>query len=137
MWLDRVRTLSGEASFLKHPELSRLLAAWQQWASEAEVRTWCDRATKSDEGLLSFLTGFLQYAKSQASGDYAVRRRPRLNPVRLESYLDKVACAGRLRELQRKDEVSADNQEAVSQYLKEFDMLQEGKNPDGFGAFDD
>ena len=137
VWLDRVRTLSGEASFLKHPELSRLLAAWQQWASEAEVRTWCDQATKSDEGLLSFLTGFLQYTKSQGMGDWEVRRHPRLNPVWLESYLDKVACAGRLRELQRKDEVSADNQQAVSQYLKEFDMLQEGKNPDGFGAFDD
>ena len=137
VWLDRVRTLSGEASFLKNPELSRLLAAWQQWASETEVRTWCDRATASDEGLLSFLTGFLQYAKSMASGDYAVRRQPRLNPVWLESYLDKEGCANRLRELKRKDEVPADNQEAASQYLREFDMLQEGKNPDGLGAFDD
>lgn len=137
VWLDRVRTLSVEASFLKHPELPRLLAAWQQWASEAEVRTWCDQATESDKGFLSLLTGFLQYTESVAVGNYAVRRRPRLNPDWLESYLDTVACADRLRELQRRDEVPADNQEAVSQYLKEFDMLQEGKNPDGFGAFDD
>lgn len=137
VWLDRVRTLSIEASFLKHPELSRLLAAWQQWASETEVRTWCNRATASDKGLLSFLTGFLQYAESLATSDRAVRRRPRLNPVWLKSYLDTVACADRLRELQRKDEVPADNQEAASQYLREFDMLQEGKNPDDFRAFDD
>lgn len=137
VWLDRVRTLSIEASFLKHPELSRLLAAWQQWASETEVRTWCNRATASDKGLLSFLTGFLQYAESLATSDRAVRRRPRLNPVWLESYLDTVACADRLRELQRKDEVPADNQEAVSQYMREFDMLQKGKNPDDFRAFDD
>lgn len=70
-------------------------------------------------------------------GDWAVRLQPRLNPVWLESYLDTAACADRLRELQRRDEVPADSQEAVSQYLREFDMLQEGKNPDGDGAFDD
>ncbi|MEW7982313.1 MAG: P-loop NTPase fold protein [Candidatus Sedimenticola endophacoides] len=28
VWLDRVRTLSGEANFQKHPELPRLLATW-------------------------------------------------------------------------------------------------------------
>lgn len=70
-------------------------------------------------------------------GDWAVRLQPRLNPVWLESYLDTAACADRLRDLQRKDEVPAGAQEAISQYLREFDMLQEGKNPDGDGAFDD
>lgn len=137
VWLDRVRTLSGEASFLKHPELPRLLSARRRWASEADVRTWCDQATASDEGLLSFLPGFLQHTRSQTMGDWAVRLQPRLNPVWLESYLDTAACADRLRDLQRKDEVPAGAQEAVSQYLREFDMLQEGKNPDGDGAFDD
>lgn len=137
VWLDRVRTLSGEANFQKHPELPRLLAAWRRWASEAEVRTWCDRTTASDEGLLSFLPGFLQHTRSQTMGDWAVRLQPRLNPVWLESYLDTAACADRLRELQRRDVVPADSQEAVSQYLTEFDMRQEGKNPDGDGAFDD
>lgn len=137
VWLDRVRTLSGEASFLTHPELPRLLSAWRRWASEAEVRTWCDQATASDEDLLSFLPGFLQHTRSQTMGDWAVRLQPRLNPVWLESYLDTAACADRLRDLQRKDEVPAGAQEAISQYLREFDMLQEGKNPDGDGAFDD
>ena len=137
IWLDRVRTQSGEASFLKHPELPRLLAAWRRWANDAEVRTWCDRATASDEGLLSFLPGFLQHTRSQTMGDWSVRLQPRLNPAWLESYLDTAACADRLRDLQRNDEASAGAQEAVSQYLREFDMLQKGMNPDGDGAFND
>jgi predicted KAP-like P-loop ATPase len=137
VWLDRVRALAGEASFVRHPELPRLLATWRRWASEAEVRTWCDQATASDEGLLSFLPRFLQHTRSQFIGDWAVRLQPRLNPAWLESYLDTAACAGRLRVLQRNDEVPAGAQEAVSQYLREFDMLREGKNPDGDGAFDD
>ena len=137
VWLDRVRSLSGEANFLQHPELPRLLAAWRLWASDAEVREWCDQTTKSDKGLLSFLPKFLQYSKSQAMGDWAVRLHPRLNPCWLESYIDTVACAERLRDLELNDDVPAEAQEAVSQYLREFDMLRAGNNPDEFGAFDD
>jgi len=136
-WLDRVRTMSGEANFLLHPELPRLLAIWRRWANDAEVRAWCDRTTASDEGLLSFLPRFLQHTRSQTVGDWAVRLQPRLNPTWLETYIDTAACADRLRILQRNDKAPTGAQEAVSQYLTEFEMLQAGKNPDGIGAFDD
>lgn len=132
VWLDRVRTLSSEASFLHHAELPRLLDAWRRWASEAEVKTWCDRTTMSDEGLLSFLKRFLQHTRSQTMGDWAVRLQPRLNPAWLESYIDTADCADRLGDLQQNSRIPADAHEAVSQYLREFDMLREGKNPDSF-----
>ncbi len=129
VWLDRVRMLSAEAGFPKHPELPRLLSAWSQWSNEAEVRTWCDRTLSSDKNLLRFLTVFLQYEHIHYMGDRAIRRQPRLDPTLLERYLNTAACADRLRELQRKDEVPADAQVAVSQYLKEFDMALDGENP--------
>ena len=137
VWLQRVRKLSREASFLDHPELPRLLAAWRHWTSEAEVREWCDRAFASDEGLLKFLQRSLRYESFQTPGDRAVRHRPRLNPSRLEVYIDTATCAERLRAMQRDDKIFADVQEAVSQYLAEFAMLQSGKNPDDADAFDD
>jgi predicted KAP-like P-loop ATPase len=136
-WLDRLRTLSCEANFLHHPELPRLLATWRRWTNDAEVRAWCDRTTASDEGLLSILPRFLQHTRSQTVGDWAVRLQPRINPTWLETYIDTAACADRLRLLQRDGKVPAGAQEAVSQYLKEYEMLQSGKNPDGIGAFDD
>jgi predicted KAP-like P-loop ATPase len=137
VWLDRVRALSGEASFLDHPELPRLLATWKRWADGTEVRAWCDRITASDEGLLILLPKFLQHTRSQTMGDWAVRLQPRLNPSWLESYIDTAASADRLRRLQRDSEVPDGAREAVSQYMTEFEMLQSGKNPDGIGAFDD
>lgn len=137
VWLDRVRALSGEASFVDHPELPRLLATWKRWADGTEVRAWCDRITASDEGLLILLPKFLQHTRSQTMGDWAVRLQPRLNPSWLEGYIDTAASADRLRRLQRDGEVPDGSQEAVSQYLKEFEMLQSGKNPDGIGAFDE
>jgi len=136
-WLDRVRALSGEASFVDHPELPRLLATWKRWADGTEVRAWCDRVTASDEGLLILLPKFLQHTRSQTMGDWAVRLQPRLDPRWLESYIDTVASADRLRRLQGDGKVPDGAQEAVSQYLKEFEMLQSGRNPDGIGAFDD
>lgn len=136
-WLDRVRALSGETGFMDHPELPRLLAVWRQWGDGAEVRMWCDLTTTSDDGLLALLPKFLQHTRSQTMGDWAVRLRPRLNPTWLESYLDTTACAKRLAELTRKGEVPSEATEAVSQFLKEFEMLKAGKNPDGLGAFDE
>lgn len=137
VWLDRVRALSGETGFVDHPELPRLLATWKRWADGAEVRAWCDRTTASDEGLLILLPKFLQHTRSQTMGDWAVRLQPRLNPIWLESYIDTVAIADRVRRLQRDGKVPDGAREAVSQYLTEFEMLQSGKNPDGIGAFDD
>jgi predicted KAP-like P-loop ATPase len=136
-WLDRVRAISGETSFMDHPELPRLLAVWRQWGDGAEVRTWCERATASDDGLLALLPKFLQHTRSQTMGDWAVRLQPRLNPTWLENYLDTATCAERLAELTRKGGVPSDATEAASQFLNEFEMLKAGKNPDGLGAFDE
>ncbi|HIB8626386.1 P-loop NTPase fold protein [Pseudomonas aeruginosa] len=137
IWLERVRALSNEPSFMSHPQLSRLLATWKNWSDSTEVRAWCDRATSSDEGLLSLLPKFLQHTSSQTMGDWAVRLQPRLNPNWLDSYIDIVTTADRLQRLQYDGKVPDVSREAVSQYLKEYEMLQSGKNPDGIGAFDD
>lgn len=137
IWLERVRALSNEPSFMSHPQLPRLLATWKNWSDSTEVRAWCDRATSSDEGLLSLLPKFLQHTSSQTMGDWAVRLQPRLNPNWLDSYIDIVTTADRLQRLQYDGKVPDVSREAVSQYLKEYEMLQSGKNPDGIGAFDD
>ncbi|MBD3655779.1 P-loop NTPase fold protein [Marinobacter sp.] len=137
VWLERIRVLAGESSFMGHPELPRLLATWNHWGDDTEVRAWCDRVSTPDEGLLNLLPKFLQHTRSQTMGDWAVRLQPRLNPSWLESYIDTAATAARLRRLQRDDKVPNGAREAVSQYLTEFEMLQSGENPDGIGAFDD
>ncbi|MDH1621031.1 KAP family P-loop NTPase fold protein [Pseudomonas aeruginosa] len=136
-WLERVRALSSEPSFMEHPQLPRLLATWKSEAGSTEVRAWCDRVTTSDEGLLNLLPKFLQHTRSQTMGDWAVRLQPRLNPSWLDSYIDIVATANRLQRLQCDGKVLDGSREAVSQYLKEYEMLQSGKNPDGIDAFDD
>lgn len=136
-WLDRLRARSGESQLLAHKQLARLLAGWSEWAEPAEVRAWCESATSSDNGLLAFLSTFCSHTKLQTMGDRAVRLQPRLNPQWLEKYIDTSACALRLVSLQQAEKVPALAQEAVSQFLIEFEMIKAGKNPDGINSFND
>ncbi|MCS5515568.1 hypothetical protein NWF32_10535 [Pseudomonas qingdaonensis] len=136
-WLDGLKTKFSQGELLAHSRLVRLLAAWCQWGDSAEARTWCEAATSSNDSLLEFLTKFCSHTRSQTIGDWAVRIQPRLNPTWLEPYLDTKSCAQRLIALQQAGDISDAARESVDQFLKEFEMLKAGRNPDGVGAFDD
>lgn len=136
-WLNGLKTKLSESELLAHSQLARLLAAWCLWGDQAEAKAWCEAATSTNDGLLTFLTKFCSYTRSQTVGDWAVRLQPRLNPASLERYIDSVACAQRLIDLRQTGVVPDMAREAVDQFLKEFEMLKAGKNPEGVGAFDD
>lgn len=136
-WLAGLTTKLSQHELLGHPRLGRLLAAWCLWGDAAEAKTWCEAATSSNDQLLAFLTKFCSQTRSQTVGDWAVRLQPRLNPAWLERYIDTTACAQRLIDLRQAGVVPDMAREAVDQFLKEFEMLKAGKNPDGVGAFDD
>jgi predicted KAP-like P-loop ATPase len=136
-WLLRLRNYANTDQLLMHAQLSRLLLSWSKWGDPAGVREWCEAATTSDEGLLAFLPKFCSYSRSQVMGESAVHVQPRLNPLWLEKYVDIATCASRLPILQQAGRVPVLAQEAVSQFMEEFEMLKVGKNPDGMDAFDD
>lgn len=136
-WLNGLKTKLSQSELLAHSQLARLLAAWCQWGDPAEVKEWCEVATSTNDGLLAFLLKFYSHTRSQTMGDWAVSIQPRLNPAWLERYLNSEVCSQRLTELQKSDAVPDIAREAVGQYLKEFEMLKAGINPDGVGAFDD
>lgn len=136
-WLEGLRTKVSQSELLAHSKLARLLAAWCLWGDPAEAKTWCEAATSTNDGLVTFLPRFCSHTRLQTMGDWAERLQPRLNPTWLERYLDTTACAQRLTVLQQAGSVPETAREAVDQFLKEFEMLKAGKNPDGVGAFDD
>lgn len=136
-WLNGLKTKLSQSELLVHSQLARLLAAWCQWGDAEEARSWCEVATSTNDDLLIFLPKFCSHTRSQTMGDWAVRLQPRLNPVWIERYLDTDNCAQRLIDLQKSDAVPDMAREAVDQFLKEFEMLKAGINPDGVGAFDD
>ncbi|RQM68884.1 KAP family P-loop NTPase fold protein [Aeromonas hydrophila] len=136
-WLDGLKTKLSQSELLAHAKLSRLLAAWCLWGDPVEAKSWCKAATSTSDGLLTFLTKFCSHTRSQMMGDWAVRLQPRLNPTWLECYVDITDCAQRLMALKQNGSIPESARESIEQFLKEFEMLKAGKDPDGDGAFDD
>lgn len=137
IWVDRVRELSIEDGFVSGPELSSVLRCWLKWGDKNEVRSWASGVIAADDALFQLVSQFLQHSKSNTMGDRAIRLQPRLNPTWMEDYIDLAACTARLQALEGGGNVPEEYREAVSQYLKEKDMLEQRIDPDGFDAFDD
>jgi predicted KAP-like P-loop ATPase len=137
IWVDRVKELSAQEDFVSKPELSSVLRCWLNWGDKEDVKAWASRVIVTDHALFRLVGQFLQHTRSNTVGDWAVRLQPRLNPAWLKDYIDTAACAVRLQELERSENVPHEYREAVSQYLKENEMLEKGVDPDGFDAFDD
>ena len=93
--------------------------------------------TEADDGLLAFVPHFCSHSRSQIMGEWDVKVQPRLNPTWMQDYVDTEVAAKRLNVLSQAGKVPEQAQESVGQFLKEFDMIKSGKNPEGIGAFDD
>lgn len=129
LWLEKVRTLSGESNFVERREFRLILLAWREWGGEAEVREFCERITGTDEGLLRFLVQHLFFARSQTFGDFAVRVQPTLDPSWLEPFIDTDSCARRLSQMREQGAIPEWATEAASQFLLDFSRQQERKAP--------
>ena len=136
VWIGQLKAQSDD-QLLAHDQLARLLSAWYQWGDQSEVHSWCERLTVTDESLLIFIPKFCLHNSSQTMGDWAVRIKPRLNPTWLERFIDTSTCNSRLIAMLNAGQVSDSALESVRQFLKEFEMIRNGKNPDGVGAFDE
>jgi hypothetical protein len=113
-----MKTKLSQSELLAHSQLARLLAAWCLWGDQAEAKAWCEAATSTNDGLLTFLTKFCAYTRSQTVGDWAVRIEPRLNPAWLERYVDTATSAQRLMDLRRTGIVPDTAREAVDQFCE-------------------
>ncbi|RYY02282.1 MAG: NTPase [Gammaproteobacteria bacterium] len=136
-WIKNFKIKVPEGQLLSNEKFTSLLWAWFEWGDSKEAKMWCEAVVASDLLLPIFLTKFLSYTRSHASGDRAYRYNPRLNPKNLEKYVDLQACKTRLLELQKSNLIPEDSKVAVSQFLKEFEMILAGKDPDGFNLIED
>jgi len=137
-WVNKVRKISDQPEFSSCMELAAILSFWRDWSNnEEEVRKWCCNLIQSEEGLLKLIACFLKCGTSLPFGGSTVRRQPRLNPTWIEKYVDIEPCAERLYEIRENNNVPEWALEAVTQFLKEFEMIKAGVNLDDADAFDD
>lgn len=128
-WIDQVKSLSDNG-LICNSQLAKILAAWYQWGDQSEVRQWCDGVTATDEGLIAFITKFCMHNSSQTFGDWAVRINPRLNPRWLDRYTDTNTVYERLSAISISGQVPSFALESVKQYLKEYEAILKGLDPE-------
>lgn len=129
-WLERVRVLSVQPAFLTRPKLSGVLESWRQWSDDAAPRRWCEGVAATDEGLLELLQQFLQDTRRHTLGEPVIRPVPRLNPKWVEPFLDTRLCFERLLQLRDGGAIPSEFQPAADQFIHEYELLAQGKNPD-------
>lgn len=134
VWLAKVDTQKPQ--LLSHPQLHSLLLCWQNWGKVDDVRTWSEEATCSDEGLLTFSGRFATFSHFNRAGDWSVNKRIRLSPKWLEDFLDPPTVISRLKILQDARQIPIAAAEYVDRFLKEVEMISEGKDPDSPWADD-
>lgn len=129
LWCGRVQALSVQHNFLMRPRLSKILASWRLWGDASAPRCWCEDVAATDKGLLELLQQFLQDTRQHTLGEPVIRQVPRLNPKWLEPYLDTRLCFDRLLQLRDRGAIPSEFQAAADQFIREYELLAQGKNP--------
>ena len=127
LWCGRVQALSVQRAFLMRPRLLGTLASWRLWGDASAPRRWCEAVASTDEGLLALLMQFLRH---DLALEDRVRPYPRLNSRSLEPYLDTRLCFDRLLPLRDRGAIPSEFQPAANQFIREYELLAQGKNPD-------
>ncbi|MBC8740616.1 AAA family ATPase [Paraburkholderia sp. UCT31] len=137
VWLRKIRQSSVAPEFIDHPSIASLLSGWRRWGGDAETAAWWAQAVSSDDGLLKLIASHMTTSTSNAFGEHALRVQIRVNPKRLAPYADVQAMAMRVSTLLAEGVVAERWEPAARQFVRECDMLKEGKDPDAPFAFDD
>lgn len=128
-WITQLKKQSDE-QLLTNSHLAKILVAWNLWGDQAEVREWCRNITSTNDGLLQFINKFCVHNTSQTVGDWAVRIKPRLNPKWLDKFLDTKDINQRLSNLLSSGQVPNFAMESVKQFVKEYEAIVKGLDPD-------
>jgi predicted KAP-like P-loop ATPase len=134
--LKQIRDAASNGLLLRSPNLTHTLHRWKGWASGDEVRQWAASAIESDDDLLTFVDAFLNVRWVQGlgimagEGDVAARKYNRLDPKWLTDFIDPETIVNRLRNIVSDENIPETKKTSALQLLKEYDLRQEGKNPD-------
>jgi hypothetical protein len=106
-----------------------VLSRWKEWAGEKEVKEWAGESTKSDKGLLDWLIGFSWSSSVQSGGNVFAKSVLRLDPESFREFLEPEQIVDRARKLSKQKSLTDTDRKIVDQFIKEYDIRSQGKNP--------
>jgi predicted KAP-like P-loop ATPase len=128
--LEKIRAAARNQELLASKHLPSILYRWREWGGEAEMKSWVQQAVSSDEGMIEFVERFLHRTYSQTLGDVATRTVYRLDPKNVEPFIEPSLLVERIEKVLGKKDLSDNQRKALTEYVKEFKIRAQGKNPD-------
>lgn len=129
--LNKIKNAAKNGTLLNSYRLVSTLYTWRTWAgSDIDVKAWISNIIESDMGLVDLLKSFGSIVRAQSMGSYAVRNIYRLDPQKVEPFLDPETIIDRVRNIKNTLKLSQDQMKAITQFIHEYDLRREGKDPD-------
>jgi predicted KAP-like P-loop ATPase len=127
--VEKIRSAASADELIDSPDLGHLLYRWADWGSEDEPRTWANRVSQSDEGLIRLLSAFLGEVRSHTSGQRTETRRFRMDPKSIEPFLDPDALIDRVRSLGSSRDFAGRDEAAIEQFIRGYEIRARGEDP--------
>jgi predicted KAP-like P-loop ATPase len=129
--LGKIREAAKLGILLTTPKLTSILWRWKAWSeNDDEVKQWVADVTKADKNLAIFIEHFRSIHHVHSQGNLSSRAELRLEPKRLEPFIDPDDLVERVRRIINRNDIPEEQIEASKQFLKEYDLLSQGKDPD-------
>jgi predicted KAP-like P-loop ATPase len=128
--LSKIRSAAQDGTLLTSPHLPTLLQRYRDWAGEAEVKKWVHETIQDDTQLVPFIEQFLQNEYTQTLSDGTAISRYRLDPQWFEPFIEPSDLAKHLENLDKVDGFTSKQQIAIKEFLQEYSLRQQGKDPD-------
>lgn len=107
-----------------HQHLTTILNYWKKWEKTKAIETYIRKLTKTDKGLLSFISGYLSEGHGQSLGDHVGRLFYRIQVSSISEHIEIDRATQRLRKIRESEaysNLSQKEQLVVNTYLDTID----------------
>lgn len=125
--IEKIQQAAKSGALKIHSKMTYILSRWWEWASPEEPRKWIEGLIESEDGLLAFLTSFLQRSTPQGAEDYVTRISWDIHLKDLENFVSAEVLENKIRTLSLEN-LGEKEQRAVSAFQRAVKRRQEGRS---------
>lgn len=121
---QKIAQWATDGRLAKHAHLASILYTWGKWEGAEKAKSFVETLTKSDEGLIDFITAFLSKRQSHGMSDYVVTTSWYIKVENVGNFVNVEQIVPRLRSILSSaafKELDEQQQRAVRTFLDTYD----------------
>ncbi|MEA3454230.1 MAG: hypothetical protein U9R12_04785 [Candidatus Caldatribacteriota bacterium] len=85
---EKIEDWAKDGRLKKHRHLPAILFRWKEWGQRKKINSFINNTIKSEDGLIDFVTSFLNKSISHGMSDYVGKIDWRINLKNVEEFVD-------------------------------------------------